>query len=1191
MSWLTEIGNAAPTYEKPYQWNKTITAYNDSEKNSDGSWDEETCDVHYHISAVRGSSAITFAILCADTIKPTEDYLYPIHVLRTDSGAGTSAKCKLYEAKMRWGVELTTSGIDNATVEADEVDSQINLENSTITKDSVIRLTLKLGTNIVAEKEVRGVADGNSPVIVYWQSVSKPTKPSGTLEQVLSQGWTQEPIDKNDVRISNNGAFSVSADGFRKSPATGNNGSSTEILTVVTTKANQAVGILLRSSSEQNYDFGYVGTLDASDATTSYAGRVSGINVDSLIQVNIPSAGTHTIRITYKKDATSAKGDDCIYYKTRKIKNWQSKAIYDYYGNITGWSDPYTSDSDDGANGVNGDNGKDSTSYWLDSIVGCINFTHAGYPSPNSFVVSAKQKKGEDAVTAASFYFKCWAYNGSTCTPINISWDGGSGSSYTNKKVSQITVAVSATTQYKQYLIKAFDTQPTATTAATADAICEKAIGVAIDGESIRGERGDSIIPTDRGFWQEGRGYFYKKIGNEVIRDKVVCLVGNRYYNFVVKNRDDNTTTGITSKPTLANGSAYDGSGGDDNWELTSVYQLLVADTMFANNANIGGFVASNQMLVSQAVAYIVEYAGNYDSSKAYVYEENKPYTVRYRGTYSSANTYTYTTGDVIDIVFYNSKYYAVKVKGDSVTNTIPTSTTKWRNVTSEEMAVINKGVNGTLTIDHQLMAPKNYLVYYNNEYYVINQPKGVWFQNYIPTNKTYWRVASTEERKCVDEGVGGQVLMRYLNLDGVGGIIKVLHSDGYKWEVTQQGIQILGIETGRHIEIDPSVKEIRIYDDSGVECANFNGETYETMDKIFGTTTPNFYATTQGRSGNTGRIYGTNGAWSQKTGNVVISNVQKTGAGRMTIRGSIAAYSSRYQVYITQEQTSYDMIEDHARYYVDRYGNYYEYDIVMVYCRVVTYSDEACTKQISCRNVGVAYGYGEQQKNTRTFSGTVNVPEGYQRVEVYYEMTLAPHNYGGSLVYWEFTETYPFLFAADFYLSRVFANGFAYGNNANNIVAAVNETMYSVPFMHFKAVNNDAKSGLELDYYGLKRIFHTFTSNWPMTLLVVRGTYSNKAVSLTLIYRFDGSYINDFTITRSGEGNYKITLPATWKSGGARGISIGLYNTFVTIMGYKNRLKGTIDVLDSNGIEFTMTDDSSPNDGDFFLKIDYYAI
>ena len=62
-SWSDEQQNAAPTEDKRYQWNKTIVAYNSSTHDSSSdTWDDSTCDVHYHVSAVKGTDGYTITI-------------------------------------------------------------------------------------------------------------------------------------------------------------------------------------------------------------------------------------------------------------------------------------------------------------------------------------------------------------------------------------------------------------------------------------------------------------------------------------------------------------------------------------------------------------------------------------------------------------------------------------------------------------------------------------------------------------------------------------------------------------------------------------------------------------------------------------------------------------------------------------------------------------------------------------------------------------------------------------------------------------------------------------------------------------------------------------------------------------------------------------------------------------------------
>lgn len=116
-SWTDEHQDAAPTNAKPYQWNKTIVAYNSStHDSSDDTWLDSTCDIHYHVSAVKGdagSSIRTVSIYkwsATSPDKPTSTSIPPSGWLTADSG--THAATDLLW--MCWGTAvngvLDTSG-------------------------------------------------------------------------------------------------------------------------------------------------------------------------------------------------------------------------------------------------------------------------------------------------------------------------------------------------------------------------------------------------------------------------------------------------------------------------------------------------------------------------------------------------------------------------------------------------------------------------------------------------------------------------------------------------------------------------------------------------------------------------------------------------------------------------------------------------------------------------------------------------------------------------------------------------------------------------------------------------------------------------------------------------------------------------------------------------------------------------
>ena len=228
---------------------------------------------------------------------------------------------------------------------------------------------------------------------------------------------------------------------------------------------------------------------------------------------------------------------------------------------------------------IKGEKGNDSTSYWLNSPVGAINFTTDGYPSPTSFVVSMKKKTGNGNVVACSdFYLATWKYDGN--------WQMASISSV---KTSSVIIIPAASTAYKQYRVTAH----TASSASESNIVCQLGIGVSFDGAQGK-EGAEGIYVYDAGFFDKSRAYYYKTIDGKVRRDKIVYEIGGSFYNFLVRSRQSDDSTGLVNTPPTS-------AQGDTNWEVMSQYQSLIANTVFGTNANIGGFMVSAEKMVSQS--------------------------------------------------------------------------------------------------------------------------------------------------------------------------------------------------------------------------------------------------------------------------------------------------------------------------------------------------------------------------------------------------------------------------------------------------------------------------------------------------------------------------------------------------------------------------------------------------------------
>ena len=211
-----------------------------------------------------------------------------------------------------------------------------------------------------------------------------------------------------------------------------------------------------------------------------------------------------------------------------------------------------------------------SASYWLDSPVSTINFTSTGTPSPSAFVVTMKQNVGGNVSDTNRFYLAARKYNGS--------WLAHVGATLSNQ------ISVPATAGYTQFAVRAYKSASDAN-AWNNNFVAEKGVGVANDGAiGATGATGATgAFPRDRGVFTSRQTYVW----NADYRDKVIYLIGGVYYNFLVKNYG----ASVTAAPTSANG--------DSNWEAMQKFVNIATDTLFADGANVAGFMYKNGMMKS----------------------------------------------------------------------------------------------------------------------------------------------------------------------------------------------------------------------------------------------------------------------------------------------------------------------------------------------------------------------------------------------------------------------------------------------------------------------------------------------------------------------------------------------------------------------------------------------------------------
>ena len=122
----------------------------------------------------------------------------------------------------------------------------------------------------------------------------------------------------------------------------------------------------------------------------------------------------------------------------------------------------------------------------------------------------------------------------------------------------------------------------------------------------------------------------------------------------------------------------------------------------------------------------------------------------------------------------------------------------------------------------------------------------------------------------------------------------------------------------------------------------------------------------------------------------------------------------------------------------------------------VVTTETENSLSAIATRDIITLESRGKDDKSTVLKGVVVDVPAGYQRI--YMEYTLGvintlPSRNAYAKVDWKISKI---SYASDFYVSRLFGNGFAYGSSANNFIAAINQSDDQGSHMRHKMVTGN---------------------------------------------------------------------------------------------------------------------------------------
>jgi hypothetical protein len=124
-------------------------------------------------------------------------------------------------------------------------------------------------------------------------------------------------IDINYSAVSGS-MWTLGYDDRYESPSIGDNSTTKCRINFTSTADNVSIEIWLEVSSESDYDFAFISTLDNASATYDsgyYTGsKISG-DQSVTVTIPVPTAGNHFIDIGYGKDVSQNDGYDCAWFK------------------------------------------------------------------------------------------------------------------------------------------------------------------------------------------------------------------------------------------------------------------------------------------------------------------------------------------------------------------------------------------------------------------------------------------------------------------------------------------------------------------------------------------------------------------------------------------------------------------------------------------------------------------------------------------------------------------------------------------------------------------------------------------------------------------------------------------------------------------------------------------------------------
>lgn len=789
--------------------------------------------------------------------------------------------------------------------------------------------------------------------------------------------------------------------------------------------------------------------------------------------------------------------------------------------------------------GKNGTNGDDAVSYWLDCSHMAVPCTSDGKARSDVRITIKAWKKIGDNEPEQLNIPKCVKYkfeyedagpDGKTYTEGNSSGEEVTKSPDTSRVLKNVSITLTISSK----IIQTITLLPV------------------LDGPM--GSAGYDYIPRVLGLWDSTHQYYWDAIE----RQGFLYLSNGSYDLYYVKNRM--TYVPVGKKPTDDDGGQY--------FVKASKWYTIYTEALYTPNASIGGFSLSDKMFISAEISYTMTYRG---TSSA----------IRYRGSLNSSTTY-----QTNDVVYHNDSYYIYTSSGSRKKLYESRKTDKYiidmvsGYSTTSPVSVTLYGYYDSSTKDRPF-------VYYNGKFWTTKK-YGKATDSPSETS-SYWRELFDAEKLMLgitdssdgtsftysETSIYTRSISRYM-LNGKEGTSIMLQPDDTVWTYDMTGKQTMGKPYGKRVEIVPTSKSVDVYDENGELALQVNGDTYDTIDKAYGSGTLNPSCSTISgslTSDNIGR---------RKTTMSIITNsnfVVKDYALNLSVECTYRITAEEKRLSTTPSGDYGDIVS--IPYMSDNYW-VYRSD-----CQGSIIVQKLSEDGFSWSNHNLLTAISTMGISgiTARYSGKLHCvlqPGTYRLVFVFTADLFGSSNTGGSsstcsynLTYIEATGNYAVK------TSRVFSNGLAFGSATNDNFVVCRE----LSGIHVKASTSSnygfelsQSKGLEVKRGGQQGIV-------PVLLYAGRSAYLSTGKNQKTIYQYsDGNvkynwpYIGICEITFPWDCNPDECIPTvtTWQ--GATGVSARIVSW--------NFRKMVIEI--DNDYSGGAGTGSNHDYGGFYIKIEY---